>query len=186
MSAGHLTACPTGRQTGWLCGFVSSWLSCVRVAALPHACLGSPTAVPLRISPPLLHSRTMLPLARPVMPSCPPSRPCSSHRSVLAVHRYSPRLAYASRPSCRPSLTPRPPDTRDGERDETRTVAWLVRVYMTSCGVICLTFLLYISHSCYISSVFVIYLAFLLYVRHSCYMSRVLVISVRFMLYYFV
>ena len=100
-----------------------------------------------------------------------------SHQSVLTAHRHSSRLVLASRPSCRLSLTPSLTDTQGGERNGTaRTVAWRIRVYMTSCSVICLTFLLYISHSCYISGVPVIYRAFLLYAWHSCYMTGVLAI----------
>ena len=43
--------------------------------------------------------------------------------------------------------------------------------YMSSYGVICPVFLLYIGRSCYISRILVIYLAFLLYVSYSCYIS---------------
>lgn len=55
--------------------------------------------------------------------------------------------------------------------------------YMSSCGVICPAFLLYIGHSCYIFRILVIYRAFLLYLSHSCYISSVPVIWLAFLLY---
>ena len=67
-------------------------------------------------------------------------------------------------------------------RDGALAVAWN-RVYMVSRNVICLSFLFYISHSCYISGVLVIYLEFLLYISHSCYMPGGFVIYLVFLLY---
>lgn len=67
---------------------------------------------------------------RPAMPSCLSSACVLIRRCLSLAHRHSPLLVPASRPSCRPSLTPRLPDTQGGKRNETvaETVAWLVRV----------------------------------------------------------
>lgn len=113
-----------------------------------------------------------MPAARPVFPS-------------VGAYRSSPFASARPRfsPIAPPLLTPRLADTHGGERNETRTVAWRIRVYMTSCGVICLAFLLYISHFCYISGVLVISLVFLLYIGRSCYISSVPVIWLVFLLY---
>ena len=96
----------------------------------------------------------------------PASPPC-----LLAI-----RSARSALSSYRPA--PRSFDKWDGAI----AVAY-VRVYMVSRNVICLSFLLYISHSCYISGVLVIYLAFLLYISHSCYMPGIFVIYLVFLLY---
>lgn len=110
----------------------------------------------------------LLRVSRSGFPSVPPS-------CLLAI-----RSGFV--PSCR-RIVQLPVCSTSGTG---RIAVAYVRVYMVSQNVICLSFLLYISHSCYISGVLVIYLAFLLYAWRFCYISRILVISTCFMLYYFV
>lgn len=110
-------------------------------------------------------------------------RHVSSSSCALSAHRHPPRLAHASRPSGRRSLTPRLTDTQDGEKNGGADNCLTGSCYMISCGVICLAFLLYITHFCYISRILVIYRAFLLYLGHSCYISSVPIICLAFLLY---
>ena len=109
-------------------------------------------------------------------------RPCSN-QAVLPTHplfasarpRFSPhRAASSDAPPTRPAY-------RGTERG--LLLGGFVFIYMASCGVICLTFLLYISHSCYISGVLVISFVFLLYIGCSCYILSVPVIWLAFLLY---
>lgn len=81
---------------------------------------------------PSRHASCVMPAVRLVFPSVGAYR-SSSFASARP----------ASRPSCRLPRTPRLTDTHGGERNGAGTVAWRVHVYMTSCGVICLAFLLF-------------------------------------------
>ena len=67
-------------------------------------------------------SRLVLRLApRPVIPSCPPSAPCSN-QSVLAAHRHLLRLAPRFSPIEPPPRTPRLTDTQNGEKNGERMI----------------------------------------------------------------
>lgn len=138
-----------------------------------------------------LLKRRVFPIAshlapRPVIPSC-----SCRHVRRMPVFSSVGALRSSSFASVRPRFSPivppfsDSPPNRHAWRGEERGGGGLLggSCYMSSCGVICSAFSLYVSYSCYISSVLVIYLVFLLYVRRSCYISRILVVCRLFLLY---
>lgn len=162
-------------------------MSAVRFSAVLSLCVAACRLAVLSLVCDLsLLKRRVFPIAsrlapRPVMRHArhssvfPSVGACRSSPSATARPRFSP---------IEPPLSDAPPN-RHARRGEKRGDGGCLMgsCYMSSCGVICRAFLLYIGRSCYIFRILVIYLAFLLYISHSCYMSAILVICLTFLLY---